>query len=143
LTNHERKRLLEAYSEYVNGRFSELTGLVVLVVGFCLGTLSAETIPPIYNLLIIVVVLATFLVLMLKERNAPDSKLRSTLNELEGKYANRDNSEETMEEIRSYDIWNGFSGRAIKSNLPLVFGTGFCIYALVEHSAKVLTCGTT
>lgn len=137
MTNHERKRLLEAYSEYVNGRFSELTGFVVLVVGFCLGTLSAQKIQPIYNLLIMVVVLATFLFLMLKERNAPDSKLRSTLNELEGKYGNRENNQGTMEEIRSYDIWSGFSGKAIKSNLPLIFCTIFCIYTLVEHSAKV------
>jgi hypothetical protein len=136
LTNHERKRLLEAYSEYVNGRFSELTGLVVLVVGFCLGTLSAQKIQPEYNLLIMVVVLATFLFLMLNERNAPDSKLRSTLDELESKYGKKEENGETMEEIRSYDIWNGFSGRAIKSNLPLIFGVIFCIYTIVEHSAK-------
>jgi hypothetical protein len=136
LTNYERKKLLEAYSEYVNGRFSELTGFVVLVVGFCLGTLSAQKIQPIYNLLIIVVVLATFLFLMLKERNAPDSNLRSTLNDYEQKYKNTENNQQIMEEIRSYDLWNGFSGRAIKSNLPLIFGTIFCIYTILEHSAK-------
>ena len=136
MTNYERKKLLEAYSEYVNGRFSELTGFVVLVVGFCLGTLSAQKIQPIYNLLIIVVVLATFLFLMLKERNAPDSNLRSTLNDYEQKYKNTENNQQIMEEIRSYDLWNGFSGRAIKSNLPLIFGTIFCIYTILEHSAK-------
>ncbi|MBB1429549.1 hypothetical protein [Pseudoalteromonas sp. SG43-4] len=136
MTNYERKSLFEAYSEYVNGRFSELTDFVVLVVGFCLGTLSAQKIPPMYNLFIMAVVLTTFLYLMLKERNAPDSKLKSTLDRLKDKYKNKENNEEIMEEIHSYDIWNGFSGRAIKSNLPLIFGTIFCIYTLIEHAAK-------
>ncbi|AVI62618.1 hypothetical protein BB497_07815 [Halomonas sp. GFAJ-1] len=139
MTNYERKSLLEAYSEYVNGRFSELTGFVVLVVGFCLGTLSAEKIQPFYNLIIMVVVFSTFLFLMLKERNAPDSNLKLTLDRLDEKYRNRENNQEIMEEIRSYDIWNGFSGRAIKSNLPLIFGTIFCVYTAVEHAANAFS----
>ncbi|EGQ8301922.1 hypothetical protein NDJ00_15320 [Vibrio parahaemolyticus] len=136
MTNHERKSLLEAYSEYVNGRFSELTGFVVLVVGFCLGTLSAQKIQPIYNFVIVVVVLVTFLYLMLNERKAPDSNLKSTLHRLEEKYKNKENNKEIMEELSSYDIWNGFSGRAVKSNFPLMFGVVFCIYTLIEHAAK-------
>lgn len=136
MTNYERKSLLEAYSEYVNGRFSELTGVVILGVGFSLGTLSAQKIQPIYNLIIMIFVLSTFLFLMLKEKNASDSNLKSTLDRLENKYKNKKNNEEIMEEIHSYDIWKGFSGRVIKSNLPLIFGAIFCIYTLIEHAAR-------
>ncbi len=53
LTNHERKRLLEAYSEYVTGKFNELTNNIVVLVGFCLGTLSAPTSLAIYNYFIV------------------------------------------------------------------------------------------
>ncbi|EHK59879.1 hypothetical protein, partial [Halomonas sp. GFAJ-1] len=92
-----------------------------------------------YNLIIMVVVFSTFLFLMLKERNAPDSNLKLTLDRLDEKYRNRENNQEIMEEIRSYDIWNGFSGRAIKSNLPLIFGTIFCVYTAVEHAANAFS----
>jgi len=83
LTNLERKKLLQAYSDYVSGRFNELVGFVVLVVGFCLGTLSSTKIEPKYNLTLVVIVLITFLILMLKEKNSSDSNLRKELDLLE------------------------------------------------------------
>ncbi|MGF1836427.1 hypothetical protein [Photobacterium sanguinicancri] len=141
MTNHERKRLIEAYTEYVSGRFNELTSLVVLVVGFCLGTLSASSIPPIVNIVIMVIVLITFKVLMTREKGGPNSKLKAVIDELEVKYGNKANHEETMEEIRSYDIWKGFSSRVVKHNLPLLFGVLFCIYTLIEHILKIFPLG--
>jgi hypothetical protein len=134
LTNLERKTLLEAYSEYVTGRFNDLTNTIVVVVGFCLGTLSAPTNLASFNFLIVCIILGIFLWLMHSERNAPKSKLKRKLEELEDKYKARKNNEDILDEIRSYDIWKGFSSRVVKHNLQLLFGALFCIYTLFIHA---------
>lgn len=140
MTNHERKRLLEAYSEYISGRFNELVSFIILVVGFCLGTLSAQKIPPIFNLAITLVVLCCFWYLMRKEKDSPDSNLNKILDELKKKYNKKEGSEKIMDEINSYDVWKSYSPIVIKHNLPLLFGVLFCIYTLIEHSARVFNC---
>ncbi len=134
LTNHERKRLLEAYSEYVTGKFNELTNNIVVLVGFCLGTLSAPTSLAIYNYFIVVIILFVFVWLMLSERNTSKSKLKNILNELEGKYKTQNYSQESLAEIRSYDIWKGFSNRVFKNNLQVLSATLFCIYTACIHA---------
>jgi hypothetical protein len=134
LTNHERKTLLEAYSEYLTGRFNDLTNTIVVVVGFCLGTLSAPIKLASFNFFIICITLGVFLWLMLSELNAPKSKLKSKLKDLEDKYKAKENNADILDEIRSYDIWKGFSSRVVKHNLQLLFGALFCIYTLFIHA---------
>lgn len=52
MTNYERKRLLEAYTDYVEKRLSGISGLIVILVGFSLATLSVTKISPGFNLFV-------------------------------------------------------------------------------------------
>lgn len=72
--------------------------------------------------------------LILCELNTPESELGKRLVEYENKYKADDNRQEILEEIRSYDIWKGFSSRVVISNFQLLFGSLFCIYTLVIHA---------
>ena len=136
LTKNERKRISEAYYFYVNGRFSYLSNFVIILVGFCLATLSASNISPVINFIMMLVVLILFLIFMLKERNNPDVSLKGVLSELTDKYQNKENKDEAIQEINSYNVWDGFSNRTIGANLPILLSVLFALYTLIEHGLR-------
>jgi len=136
MTTHERKMLSEAYTKYVNGRFDELSNFIVILVGFCLGTLSATNVPPLWNVNITLFVMFVFLIALLNEMNGKGSELQKILVQLKGKYKPKKNNKADMKEIRSFDIWRGHSSRVVKHNLPLLFSALFSIYTVLYHFAN-------
>ncbi|QXI10588.1 RipA family octameric membrane protein [Pseudomonas zeae] len=140
MTNHERKRLLEAYTDYVETRLSVVSSLIVVLVGFSLGTLSVTKISSGFNIFLMAGVLFFFLWVLLRESgNRKNSGLWKVIEELEGKYKGRDDGGVVLEEIRQYNVWESFSPIVVGRLLPILFAVLFCIYTLVEHVARALS----
>lgn len=135
LSDGEIKRLNNAFSEYTAGKLKDLSDFIVLVVGFCLATLSASKIEAGYNVAIISIILFVFLFFILKAKDDPDSSLKKLITELNDKYKNSSNKS-VIKHIKSYDVWNGFSPRVVWANFPILFSVLFCIYTLLDHSAN-------
>ncbi|WP_027612623.1 hypothetical protein [Pseudomonas sp. URIL14HWK12:I6] len=140
MTNYERKRLLEAYTDYVEKRLSGISGLIVILVGFSLATLSVTKISPGFNLFVMGCVLFFFLCVLLRESgNRKNSALWRVMKELEDKYKGKDDGGVILEEIRQYNIWEGFSPMVMGKLLPIIFSVLFCVYTLVEHLARAFS----
>lgn len=140
MTNYERKRLQEAYTDYVESRLSGINNLIVILVGFSLATLSVTKISPGFNLFVMGGVLLFFFCVLLREYgNRKNSALWRVMNELEGKYKGKDDGGVILEEIRQYNIWGSFSAMVMGRLLPIIFSVLFCVYTLVEHLARAFS----
>jgi uncharacterized membrane protein YdfJ with MMPL/SSD domain len=137
LTKQQRKRLIDAYDEYVNGRFNQLSVFIITIVGFCLGTLSSSRIPIIANVIIMAIIAITFLILIKKEEKKKCVKLYKEIASLKQEYKNKDNNTETIEEIESYNIWKSTGTKAFKTTSLLVVGALFLLYTVVEHVLRL------
>jgi hypothetical protein len=133
LTPKQRRRLIDAYHSYADSRLNELTTTVLTVVGIGIGTLSAEKIPAIANIIIMSIVLLVFLVLLLLEKLDNENELRIAINYLTNMHVNTKDNEEILEEINSYNIWENVNSKTFKTSLTLCFGVLFGIYTLTEH----------
>ena len=137
LTKHQRNRLIDAYDEYVNGRFNQFSVFIITVVGFCLGTLSSSAIPVLANVIIMAIIAVTFWVLIKKEEKRKCVKLYGVINSLKQEYKNRDNNAETLEEIESYNLWKSTGSRAFKTTSLLTVGALFLLYTVIEHVLRL------
>src|SRR5690554_1548222 len=94
----EREQLQKSFSGYANGRFNEVANLNIIVVGFCLATLSAQKIPACINMVVVFIVFSATVIFSFRERGPRDYPLRKMLDELKEKYRN---SKEIVREIDS------------------------------------------
>ncbi|HHC5062328.1 hypothetical protein [Aeromonas veronii] len=133
MTNYEIKRLNTAYTDYINGVYHEISSFIIVLVGFCLATLSSQKITPMINFFLVAVVLFIFLAALLIEVFTTKSSLKKLLTQLKQKYKS---DKESLKQINSYDIWFGFNFRIFRQITPAVIAILFAGYTLIEHGAR-------
>ena len=133
MTNHERKTLIAAYTDYISGKYHEISSFIIVMVGFCLATLSAQKISPTINFTLIALILVVFICIMIFETITTQSELKKVMIRLKDKYKS---DEKSLSEIKSYDIWFGFNWRIFRQIAPSLFAIIFTGYTLFEHGAR-------
>ncbi len=133
LTPRRKLRLQEAYDEYVNTRIPKLETTMIASAGFCLATLSSANMPHWVNLSIMGLVAVFLLYTIYDEQNNSTANLYKLISSLEQEYKRKENTDDIAREIKSYNIWKSWGGKAFKSTLLLTVSSLFVLYASVEH----------
>lgn len=129
----EIARLDKVKESYIRTRLSGNNNLIIIVVGFCLATLSSENVSDQLNALFAVLSLVGFMFILLKQKRKKDNPLSYTLIVMRERY--RD-CQKTQELLNSYDIWKGLDEEKRYIWMPVAIAVIFCVYALYEHLAR-------
>ena len=120
--------------KYLANEYKFIMDFTVVCTGFCLGTLSSSKIYPLFNLIIILVLLLIFIILSMNEM-MKDSELRKTISALSKVYKKEP---VIVKYIKSYDIWYGIQLSSFKHTGVVTICTLFIGYTAFEHYLRLM-----